>query len=134
MRAWWDSIKASILGHSVFPFSPWGIAWAYLVIINIFNRVLVESDILPERYRGSWFEKLDTNGLGSSEAEYQGSLVTLRFPVLRDTEREWSECTALRVGGLLLPLPKFVVGVMRSGVKKTESLNPSDELKSQESL
>jgi hypothetical protein len=134
MRAWWDSIKASILGHSVFPFSPWGIAWAYLVIINIFNRVLVDSDILSERYRGSWFEKLDTNGLGSSEAEYQGSLVTLRFPALRDTEREWSECTALRVGGLLLPLPKFVVGVMRSGVKKTESLNPSDELKSQESL
>jgi hypothetical protein len=68
------------------------------------------------------------------EAEYQGSLVTLRFPALRDTEREWSECTALRVGGLLLPLPKFVVGVMRSGIKKNENLNPSDELKSQESL
>jgi hypothetical protein len=112
VQAWWDSIQASLLGHSVFPFSPWGIAWAYLVIIHHFNRVLIEGDILPERYRGSWFEKLDTAGLGSSKTEYQGSLVTLRFSAPGQAQDHRSDCTALRVGRLLIPLPKFVVGIM----------------------
>ena len=109
VQAWWQSIKVSLLGHVVFPFSPWGIAWAYLVIIYLFNRVLVESETLPERYRGSWFENFDKSGLPSSEVEYEGSLVKLRFSALDYLEGQHRDCTALRIGELLLPLPRAVV-------------------------
>jgi hypothetical protein len=39
LRAWWYSGLISLLGHFALPFSPWGVAWAYVAIIFLFNEV-----------------------------------------------------------------------------------------------
>ena len=43
LLAWKDSIAISLIGHFAIPFSPWGIAWAYLGIVYCFNEVLIRS-------------------------------------------------------------------------------------------
>jgi hypothetical protein len=41
VKAWWHSGIMSLFGHLALPFSPWGVVWAYLAIIFLFNEILV---------------------------------------------------------------------------------------------
>jgi len=41
LLAWFHSSIVSLLGHFCIPFSAWGVAWAYLAIVYLFNEVLV---------------------------------------------------------------------------------------------
>jgi hypothetical protein len=40
LAAWWYSGLMSLLGHLTIPLAPWGVVWAYLAIIFLFNEIV----------------------------------------------------------------------------------------------
>jgi len=54
-EAWWISGLMGILGHSVVPVAPWGVAWCYLGIIVCFNELLLGGSGAP---RSAGFDRL----------------------------------------------------------------------------
>lgn len=40
LAAWWYSGLMSLVGHLTIPLAPWGVVWAYLAIVFLFNEIL----------------------------------------------------------------------------------------------
>jgi hypothetical protein len=56
VEAWITSGMMGLLGHTVVPVAPWGVAWCYLGIIVCFNELLLGSASAPPNCAG--FERL----------------------------------------------------------------------------
>jgi len=49
LQAWWYSGLMSLLGHLALPVAPWGVVWAYLAIIHLFNEILHHAGLMTTR-------------------------------------------------------------------------------------
>lgn len=96
-NAWWHAGWISLAGHLAFPLSPWGVVWAYLAIIFLFNEILVHAGEAPGR---GWLERAIGDPLGVRPAG--GGLLA------RVTDARGESAAILQLGeSFAAPLPRL---------------------------
>ncbi len=93
--AWWHSTWISLVGHIPLPLAPWGVTWAYLAIIHLFNEVLHRAGDAPG---SGWYQTLAADPrLAESRA----------FGLSRMTDASEARVRVLELGRFGVPLPRF---------------------------
>lgn len=96
VKAWWHASVMSLFGHLALPFSPWGVVWAYLAIIFLFNEILLQTGA---KASDGWLR----TALEDRRLAGRGRVGTAR---LRDGRGE--DVTVLDLGGFSVPLPRLL--------------------------
>lgn len=96
VKAWWHAGVMSLFGHLAVPFSPWGVVWAYLAIIFLFNEILLQTGA---KAGDGWLRM----ALEDRRFAARGRVGTAR---LKDGRGE--NVTVLDLGGFSVPLPRVL--------------------------
>jgi hypothetical protein len=93
LAAWWYSGLMSLLGHLTIPLAPWGVVWAYLAIIFLFNEIVHRDGTAPGT---GWLER----SLGDPRFAERGRVGTARI-----SDGAGSQAAILDLGAFSVPLP-----------------------------
>ena len=105
-EAWIGSSIVALIGHFCFPLSPWGVVWAYLVIVYLFNDIpLRKSQHNDVNYlEESWFRKMDS--LYWDRMDCYATRWTQKFtPASTAFRSDTCPVLALKIGPVFVPLP-----------------------------
>ena len=105
-EAWIGSSIIALIGHFCFPATPWGIVWAYLAIVYLFNDIpLSRAQHEDVCYlAGSWFRKMDTGYWDRMDCDV--TRWTRHYkPASPEAQDHMCPVLALKIGPVFIPLP-----------------------------